>query len=90
MENRKPIPLKRKLILGALAGGVGLSLAAIIVSFAVNALTSPQSTQYPATPELARDVESTRPIVPSPDDPTRETYQSSVETLESPLVVEGD
>lgn len=88
MENRRPIPVKRKLMLAALAGGVGLSLAAIIVSFAVNALGSPQSTQQP-THTLPPDSAVAQQAPPLVDESAGQTHQSSLETSESPVVVQG-
>ena len=78
MENRSPIPFRRKLMLGALAVGVGLSLAAIAVSFAINALGTPQVVQQSSL-EIPEDSANTQEAAQRTAGDSEQTQQSSLQ-----------
>ena len=87
MRNREPIPLKRKLMLVALTGGVGLSFAAIIVSFAVNAVGSPNTAVQPTLPPPS-DSPAFQQAPPLMDGPAGQTRQSTFEFPGEPSLMQ--
>ena len=88
MENREPIPVKRKLMLVVLASGVALSLAAVIISFAVNAVGSPQSTKQ-STLASPADSPAAQQVPPLASEGAGQSFQSNFAIPEGPSVTQG-